>query len=389
MTTRTSSHGHLMPVVRVIASFSFSVALLTAQGLTITSVTPPGTVAPGQTLTITVTPTGTFTQVAVVGEGPIGYSSILPVTSSTATPYQISLPIPAAISPGVYNLTALGVSSSAKATSPAVTIDVERTDPPVEIDVTPASLYLPVGQRVPLRVVGTYADGTRLDITHSAGTAFSSMSPGVAKVDSQGYVTALQPSPLVFGQLQVARIAINNSISVPVYTPPALSLAPQNPNLYASQTTQFAAFEPGMAAVQVKWSISPQIGSIDNSGLYTAPKKIDPNGQYVVVTATLRDNPSASITTGVNLFPPVTISINPPPASGLHALQTWQFYQDINNAMDDNVDWSISPKVGTIDNTGLYTAPATIAKQQTIVVTATSIADSTKTASAKFSLLPD
>lgn len=385
MTIQTSNHARLMPVVRMIAALSFPVALLTAQGLTIT---PPGSAVPGQTLTVTVAPSGTFTQVVVLGEGPIGYSSILTVTPSTVTPYQLSLPIPAGISPGTYSLTALGVSSAGNATSPAVTIDVERLDPPIQIDVTPTTLYLPVGQRSPLRVVGTYADGTQLDITHSATTSFVSSSTTLATVDSQGYVTAVAPiSPPPFGG--PVRITVNNSVTIPVVVPPTLSVAPEWPILYASQRAQFSAFEPGLAPVPIRWSINPQVGSIDNSGVYTAPNHIPAGGQSVTITATLRDNPTISISTGVALYPPVQVAISPGPTVTLAAGQTQRFSQDVNNALDNRVDWSISPKsLGTIDDTGLYTAPATMTNQKTVVVTATSIADQSKTASATITLVP-
>jgi uncharacterized protein (TIGR03437 family) len=50
------------------------------------------------------------------------------------------------------------------------------------------------------------------------------------------------------------------------------------------------------------------------------------------------------------------------------------------------VTWSISPQVGTIDSTGVYTAPSTVASSQKVTVTATSVADSTKTATATVTL---
>ena len=50
--------------------------------------------------------------------------------------------------------------------------------------------------------------------------------------------------------------------------------------------------------------------------------------------------------------------------------------------------WSTSPSVGTVSSTGLYTAPSTIASQQVVTVTATSVADPTKSASASVTLIP-
>src|SRR5436190_20401149 len=54
------------------------------------------------------------------------------------------------------------------------------------------------------------------------------------------------------------------------------------------------------------------------------------------------------------------------------------------------VTWSSAPTgVGGIDPaSGLYTAPATIATQQTVTITATSQADNTKTATALVTLNP-
>ena len=50
------------------------------------------------------------------------------------------------------------------------------------------------------------------------------------------------------------------------------------------------------------------------------------------------------------------------------------------------MSWTLSPNVGTISSTGLYTAPATLTTQQSVVVTATSVADTTKSASASLTL---
>jgi N-acetylneuraminic acid mutarotase len=52
------------------------------------------------------------------------------------------------------------------------------------------------------------------------------------------------------------------------------------------------------------------------------------------------------------------------------------------------VTWSISPNVGSIDATGLYTAPSSITTQQTVTVTATSQVDPTRTGTATVTLVP-
>lgn len=63
-----------------------------------------------------------------------------------------------------------------------------------------------------------------------------------------------------------------------------------------------------------------------------------------------------------------------------------QFTASVLGTSEKGVKWSISPKVGTISATGLYTAPATILISQTIMVTAQSVGDPTKSANAQVAL---
>ena len=60
----------------------------------------------------------------------------------------------------------------------------------------------------------------------------------------------------------------------------------------------------------------------------------------------------------------------------------------INPNLDQSVKWSIYPALGGIDDTGLYTAPSSVAARQSVTVTATSVADPTKSGSAKVWILP-
>src|ERR1035437_10266744 len=52
----------------------------------------------------------------------------------------------------------------------------------------------------------------------------------------------------------------------------------------------------------------------------------------------------------------------------LTASQSRQFTARVANAANRAVTWSLRPAVGTISSTGLYTAPASIATSQTIIV---------------------
>ncbi len=84
---------------------------------------------------------------------------------------------------------------------------------------------------------------------------------------------------------------------------------------------------------------------------------------------------------------PVDIQVSPTSAS-LTVNQTQQFTSTVTGSSNTAVTWSTSPAVGTVSSTGLYTAPSTLASQQVVTVTATSIADPTKSASAAVTLVP-
>ena len=85
-----------------------------------------------------------------------------------------------------------------------------------------------------------------------------------------------------------------------------------------------------------------------------------------------------------------TVVVSISPASGsLYAGQTQQFNAMVINAVNTSVTWSISPAgTGTVSSAGLYTAPSSNTSLQTVTVTATSVADNTKSASSTVTLYP-
>ena len=83
----------------------------------------------------------------------------------------------------------------------------------------------------------------------------------------------------------------------------------------------------------------------------------------------------------------VSVAVSPTTAS-LGPSQTQQFTATVSGSSNTSVTWSISPSTGSISSTGLYTAPATISSSQTVTVKATSVADTTKSATATVTLTP-
>jgi hypothetical protein len=70
--------------------------------------------------------------------------------------------------------------------------------------------------------------------------------------------------------------------------------------------------------------------------------------------------------------------------------QQQQFSATVAGTSNTAVNWSISPSLGTLTANGLYTAPypGTISSSQSVTITATSAADSTKSANATVTLNP-
>lgn len=164
---------HFVPAIALLACFAHAQQTL----LQITSPASGAFVAEGQTLTITVSADPSVQNVWVMTEAP------LPEVQATSSATQFTLTLPTNITPGVYQIGAVGSNSSGDVGSASVLIDVERQDAPVSIIVNPTSTKLfGVGSQQPLQIFGTYADGTKLFLSNSTLTQLVSSNTPVATV---------------------------------------------------------------------------------------------------------------------------------------------------------------------------------------------------------------
>lgn len=207
--------------VTILICVQVSSAQQRSPALEITS-PPDGTeVAPGDTITVVVTPAPdtTFAQVIIIGEGPIGFSEV-----KTAQPFDFSLTIPANIRLGTYQLTASGATGPGTGVdSSPITLRVEKPGPVLQLSVQPTQIHFESeGEQMPLRVIGTFSDGTT-DITESSRTTYTSNDVDVAKVSETGVVTAVGPLPP--GTTEVTTEIVvshgDQSVVVPVIFRPA------------------------------------------------------------------------------------------------------------------------------------------------------------------------
>jgi len=248
------------------------------------------------------------------------------------------------------------------------------------------------GQTVTLTAQVTGSSNTSVTFSFSPGVSGATV--GTPTVSGAITTITYKAPPVVTSQQTVTATA--TSVADPTQaasvqftlTPPAVTVvvSPSTATLNAGQTQQFTAQVLGVSQTGVTWSISPQTGSIDSTGLYTAPSTVT-TSQTVTVTATSTFNTAVSGKATVTLSPPAAISVTVQPSSvSLTNSQTQQFTATVANTTNQAVTWTISPATGTITSTGAYTAPALISSTASLKVTATSMADATKSGSATVTL---
>jgi len=117
------------------------------------------------------------------------------------------------------------------------------------------------------------------------------------------------------------------------------------------------------------------------------------NGQYWVWSLSGHLILRLTQTAGANavisglFFDPTGVTVTPA-STALSPNQSQQFTSIVTNSSNFAVTWSVNPNLGTVSSSGLYTAPASVATQQTVSVIATSVADPTKSGAATITLLP-
>jgi len=181
----------------------------------------------------------------------------------------------------------------------------------------------------------------------------------------------------------------NNASAPPV----TVTVAPSSATLRAGQSQAFVATVTGPANSAVTWLVngvaggSSSLGTVTNSGVYTAPTLVpaSPISVGAVSSADTSKSAAASVTfTG----PPVAVVVTvAPTAITLGAGQSQAFTATVTGAANSGVTWSVdgvaggNSSLGTVTSSGLYTAPTPVPASP-IAITAVSSVDSTKSGSA-------
>ena len=195
-----------------------------AQQSLVRILSPSGAVVrPGQTITIAVAADASVEKLVLIGQHPLGPGRVLAGGApgimargqGELRPIQFQVRIPADTRPGTYQVTAMGRIAGGDVESEAVTIDVEKSEEPVRIWAEPALIeFARVGDEIPLRVLGTFADRSNEELTRSSKTTFTSADPRVATVNASGMVTAVAA-----GRTTIQARTPSSDYSIPVRVP--------------------------------------------------------------------------------------------------------------------------------------------------------------------------
>jgi hypothetical protein len=164
-----------------------------------------------------------------------------------------------------------------------------------------------------------------------------------------------------------------------------VTLQPTSATLQPGQFQNFVANLIGTSNLAMTWSLDPPLGAITSTGLYAAPSAVDVQ-RVVTVTAVSVADPTKWATATITLLPAVSLSVTPSCVE-LTQSQSWQFQSSVVGSNNQAINWSVTPPVGTITSTGLYTAPATIIVSQQVTVSAVSAANANQSASSTLLLV--
>lgn len=356
---------------------------------------PPSIAVQPASQATTVGQTATFSVVAT-GTAPLSYqwlSNGTPIMGASSPNY--TMPVVTASESGTL-LTVVVSNDIGTATSTPATLTVSAPVVAVIVSPTSATLNASTAQQMEANVSGTSNTAVLWTVS---GTGCSGAACGV--VSSNGLYTSpvSVPSPptVTVTATSVADSSKSASASLTIVAVASvlLTLSPLNANVPTSGTQLFTASVTGTSNTAVSWSLhgagcsGAACGTLATSllsAVYAGPA-VAPSPAAVSVVATSAADPTKSASAGVTIVPTIVVGIAPASASVV-AGATQQFAALVTGTSNTAVSWSVSgagcngAACGTIRSGGLYAAPAVVPSPATVIVTATSAVDGTKSASA-------
>jgi hypothetical protein len=307
-------------------------------------------------------------------------------TSNTAVTWSLSAAAGTISPTGLYTAPAkvsantnvtVTATSVADPTKKASAVVMLTPNVNVSLSITPtwASVKPGASQSYAITVYGSTNQGVTWSLSPVLGTI------SAAGVYTAPYLTSKTPVTITATSVVNRTKTVSAIASVEPFV--GVRVTPTSAYVGPGQTLQYSALVGGLSSTSVAWTISPAVGTITANGLYLPPSTIS-GTTTVTVTATSTVDATkfgtATLTVG-----PVAVSVTPATAT-LAVGKTGQFTATVKGTTNTAVTWSLSPQIGTISSTGLYTAPPSISAATTITIKATSVADPTKSATAKLTV---
>ncbi|MEZ5399701.1 MAG: malectin domain-containing carbohydrate-binding protein [Bryobacteraceae bacterium] len=236
------------------------------------------------------------------------------------------------------------------------------------------------------RVFHVDANGQRMlanfDIFKVAGGAYKAVDRTFTVNVTGGRLRLDFVSVVRHAMVSAIEIIPGAGATAPAPSPVTLSLTPTSATVSPGGQATFKATVSGSTDSRVTWVIAGP-GTISNTGVYTAPPSIATTQQATIKATSVADN-SKFATAVVTVVTPVSISVSPATAT-VSAGGTAQFTATVLGTADSRVTWSAS--AGSIDSSGRFLAP-TVTSTTAVTITARSIADATKAATAGVTVNP-
>jgi PKD repeat protein len=277
-----------------------------------------------------------------------------------------------------------------KISPPASYTPVTKQAPVIQLAVSPTSGVAPLAVSSSITSSGTIVSNS---IDFGDGTVINSAS------GSHIYASA--------GTYTVKATATNNYGLNSTATATVSAAAANQPPVAKLSVTPTSGTTPVTVSASTAGSTDPNTGgaiasSVINFGDGTVVNTASGTHAYTTagtytVTATVTDNLGlsslATVTVSIAAPPVVAVAVTPANASTTTGA-TQQFAASVTGTANAAVTWTASgtgcsgATCGTISSSGLYTAPPAVPSPPIVTVTATSVSDPTKSASAAVTIVP-
>lgn len=371
------------------------------------------------TATVTGTDGGSENVTWSVNSVPGGNAAVGTITSTSGTTALYTAPA-SVPSPPTVTVTATSIADTSATGDASVTITCTATNA-----ISPSSASVALGQTQSFAASFCLAGGASVtwDVNGVAGGNASTGTIASTGTESATYTAPASLPATNPVTIHATASAVTSGASVEAATATVtsnvtVSVAPPSVTVATGQRASFGAVVSNTADTSVTWSVNgiangnlnvgqvcetgtnpcvPPPGPVSGTVDYLAPAAV-PATNPVTLVATSHADPTrsgaSSITVAVSSGN-VSVSVAPAyafvAASG-GAPSTAQFFASVSGSTNTGVTWSVQSAVpgqgcagstcGSVNASGLYTAPAAAPSPNAISVLATSSADPTKSASA-------